>query len=60
MFLYSAALAFYGLISVVPLVVVALWITSLVVGQAEVHHVADELARTAPTALGVDRALRAA
>ena len=56
-FLYSAALAFYGLISVVPLVVVALWITSLVVGQAEVHHVADELARTAPTALGVDRAL---
>ena len=56
-FLYSAALAFYGLISVVPLVVVALWITSLVVGQAQVHHVADELARLAPPALGLDRAL---
>jgi membrane protein len=56
-FLYSAALAFYGLISVVPLVVVALWITSLVVGQEEVHHVADELARLAPPALGADRAL---
>jgi hypothetical protein len=28
-FLYSAALAFYGLISVAPLVVVALWVTSL-------------------------------
>ncbi len=56
-FLYSAALAFYGLISVVPLVVVALWITTLLVGQAQVHHVADELARLAPPALGVDRAL---
>ncbi|HVF14940.1 MAG TPA: YihY/virulence factor BrkB family protein [Acidimicrobiales bacterium] len=56
-FLYSAALAFYGLISVVPLVVVALWITSLAVGRAEVHHFADELARLAPPALGVDRSL---
>jgi membrane protein len=56
-FLYAAALAFYGLISVVPLVVVALWITSLVVGRAEVHHVADELARMAPPALGADVAL---
>ena len=57
LFLYAAALAFYGLISVAPLVVVALWLTSLVVGQAEVHHVADELARLAPPALGADRAL---
>ena len=56
-FLYAAALAFYGLISVAPLVVVALWVTSRVVGDAQVHHVADELARVAPPALGVDRAL---
>jgi membrane protein len=56
-FLYSAALAFYGLVSVAPLVVVALWVTSLVVGPGQVHHVADELARLAPAALGVDRAL---
>jgi uncharacterized BrkB/YihY/UPF0761 family membrane protein len=56
-FLYAAALAFYGLISVAPLVVVALWITSLVVGRAEIDHVAAELARLAPPALGVDRAL---
>lgn len=58
LFLYAAALAFYGLISVAPLVVVALWVTSLVVGQAQVHVVADELARLAPRALGVDRALK--
>jgi hypothetical protein len=38
-FLYSAALAFYGLISVAPLVVVALWVTTLLVGQTQVHHV---------------------
>ena len=57
LFLYAAALAFYGLISVAPLVVVALWLTSLIVGPAEVHHVAEDLARLAPPALGADRAL---
>jgi YihY family inner membrane protein len=56
-FLYSAALAFYGLISVAPLVVVALWVTTLLVGQAQVHGVAQDLAQLAPPALGVDRAL---
>jgi len=56
-FLYAAALAFFGLVSVAPLVVVALWVTSLVVGPGQVHRVADELARLAPQALGVDRAL---
>jgi uncharacterized BrkB/YihY/UPF0761 family membrane protein len=57
-FLHSAALAFYGLISVAPLVIVALWVTTLVVGAGQVHAVADHLARLAPPALGVDRALQ--
>lgn len=57
LFLYSAALAFYGLISVAPLVVVALWVTSLVVGPAQMDHAAAELARFSPEALGADRAL---
>ena len=56
-FLYAAALAFYGLVSVAPLVVVAFWVTSLLVGPSRVHHVADDLARLAPPALGVERAL---
>ncbi|HEX6238328.1 MAG TPA: hypothetical protein VFZ68_14105, partial [Acidimicrobiales bacterium] len=47
-FLYSAALAFYGLISVAPLVVVALWVTSLVVGPRQIHDAAAELARFSP------------
>jgi membrane protein len=57
LFLYSAALAFYGLISVAPLVVVALWVTSLLVGSAQVDQAAAELARFSPEALGADRAL---
>lgn len=57
LFLYSAALAFYGLISVAPLVVVALWVTSLVVGPAQIDDAASELARFSPQALGADRAL---
>jgi membrane protein len=56
-FLYSAALAFYGLISVAPLVVVALWVTSLVVGPTQIHDAAAELGRFSPEALGADRAL---
>lgn len=55
-FLYAAALAFYGLISVAPLVVVALWVTSLLTSDAQVHDIADGLARFAPAALGADRA----
>jgi membrane protein len=57
LFLYSAALAFYGLISVAPLVVVALWVTSLVVGPTQIDQAAAELARFSPQALGADRAL---
>jgi uncharacterized BrkB/YihY/UPF0761 family membrane protein len=58
LFLYSAALAFYGLISVAPLIVVALWVTSLVVGPPQIDHAAAELARLSPEALGADRAFQ--
>ena len=58
LFLYSAALAFYGLVSVAPLVVLALWLTALVAGDDEVHRVAAQLDRLAPRALGADRALQ--
>ena len=56
-FLYSAALAFYGLVSVAPLVVVALWVTSLLVSDSQVHQVADDVGRLAPPDVGADRAL---
>ncbi|MDP8993267.1 MAG: YihY/virulence factor BrkB family protein [Actinomycetota bacterium] len=56
-FLHAAALAFYGLVSVAPLVVVALWLVSLVVGDDEVRRTAEKLGRFAPRQLGADRAL---
>ncbi len=58
LFLYSAALAFYGLVSVAPLVVVALWLASLVVGADEVRAAATRFAEFAPEAVGADRALQ--
>lgn len=58
LFLYGAALAFYGLVSVAPLVVLALWLTALVVGDDQVHRVAAQLDNLAPRALGADRALQ--
>ena len=56
-FLLSAGLAFYGLVSVAPLVVVALWLTSLVVGPQEIRQAAAQLGHFAPESLGADRAL---
>ena len=58
LFLHAAALAFYGLVSVAPLVVVALWLTSLVVGKDELRRAASSLGSFAPPALGADRALQ--
>ncbi len=57
-FLLSAGLAFYALVSVAPFCTVVLWLVSLVTGKAEVQKVADELARQLPPKLGVDNALR--
>lgn len=49
-------MAFYGLISVAPLALVAMWISTLLLGDAQVEQVGDGLARLAPPALGVDKA----
>jgi membrane protein len=55
--LLSAALAFYALVSIVPLVIVAMWLTGLVVGEGRVHLAAESLAAVLPRGIGVDRAL---
>ena len=52
----SAGLAFYALVSVAPLVVIALWVTSVIVGDDAVQRTGDELARLAPRKLGIDKA----
>jgi membrane protein len=56
--LVSAGLAFYALVSVAPFVVLALWLTSLVVGVDQVRQVSSELASHAPTRLGIDTAFQ--
>ena len=52
----SAGLAFYALVSVAPLVIIALWATSMIVGDGAVQRTGQELARLAPGKLGLDKA----
>jgi YihY family inner membrane protein len=55
--LYASGLAFYALVSVVPLVIVVMWIVATILGNERVHEFAQELARIAPPGLGADKAL---
>ena len=52
----AAGLAFYALVSVAPLVIIALWVTSVIVGDDAVQRTGEELARLAPGKLGLDKA----
>jgi membrane protein len=54
-FLFSAALAFYAIISVVPLTVLIVWIVSAVMGDHGVQQLTAEIGRIAPKSLGADR-----
>ena len=52
----AAGLAFYALVSVAPLVVLAFWVTGLVVGDDTVHRTGRQVADLLPTKLGVEKA----
>ena len=54
-FTYAAALAFYAIISVVPLTILVLWIVSVVLGDERVRHLAAEMGRIVPESLGAER-----
>jgi membrane protein len=56
-FPYSAGLAFYALISAVPMTVVVLWIIGLIAGDDRVHQLGRTLSEVLPDNLGADRAL---
>ena len=56
----SAALAFYSLVSVAPLFLLALWLTSLLAGDRRVELLAQLLGDAAPEGLGIDQAVRRA
>lgn len=50
-FLLSAGLAFYALVSVVPFAILVLWVVSLVAGDDRVRQVADQLGNLLPGSL---------
>src|SRR6266536_2377414 len=54
-FTYAAALAFYAIVSVVPLTILVLWLVSVVLGDDRVRQLASEVGRVAPKNLGADR-----
>ncbi|HEX6332492.1 MAG TPA: YihY/virulence factor BrkB family protein [Actinomycetota bacterium] len=58
LFLHAAALAFYALISIAPLVVVVMWIVGIVLGDERVQELGREAKRLAPSNLGIDQALQ--
>ncbi|MGH9279628.1 MAG: YihY/virulence factor BrkB family protein [Acidimicrobiales bacterium] len=57
LFMLSAGLAFYALVSVVPFTMLVLWIVSVVAGDDQVQHVADVFRRLLPPNLDAGRAL---
>jgi YihY family inner membrane protein len=56
--LFAAALGFYALVSVAPLVIFVLWLMGIVAGDTKVQRLAEEIRRIAPPNLGADKALR--
>ena len=55
--LYAAALAFYALVSIMPLAIVSLWVGSLVVGDSKVEQLGRTLAQVLPEGVGIDKAV---
>jgi YihY family inner membrane protein len=51
--LFASGLSFYALVSVVPLCIFVIWITSLIVGDAQIRSFAHELKHVAPKNLDV-------
>jgi membrane protein len=57
--LHAAAVTFYGGIAVVPVALLAIWLTGLVAGAARVRRLTAYTVDALPTAIGADRALAA-
>ena len=55
--LYAAGLAFYALVSVIPLAIVSLWVASVIAGDSRVETLARTLSGALPEGLGIDRAV---
>jgi membrane protein len=53
--LFSAGLAFYALVSILPLTIMVMWVTGLILGDQRLHQLAAEAGRLAPGRLGGNR-----
>jgi membrane protein len=58
--LLSGALGFYALVSLIPLVILALWVTGLLVSEDRIHELADRLTEVAPANIGIGSAVQGA
>lgn len=56
--LLSGSLAFYALVSIVPLAILSLWATSLAVGDRRIADFSEQLTDLAPRDIGIDRAIQ--
>jgi membrane protein len=54
----ASSLSFYALVSIIPLVILVLWLAGLLVGHGEIQSFADSLAKQAPKNLGIDKVAR--
>ncbi|TYB37596.1 YihY/virulence factor BrkB family protein [Micromonospora sp. AP08] len=57
--LHAAAITFYGAIAVVPVALLAIWLTGLVAGDDRVRRLTAYAINTLPTDIGADRAVAA-
>jgi YihY family inner membrane protein len=55
--LVSAGLGFYALVTIPPIVILALWVAGLVAGEDNVDRLAQQIGRLGPEGLGIDRAV---
>jgi len=53
--LFASGLSFYALVSIVPLAIFVVWVTSLILGDQRIHSFAGELKRVAPKNLDAGR-----
>lgn len=57
--LHAAAITFYGAIAVVPVALLAIWLTGLVAGADRVRRLTSYAINTLPTDIGANRAVAA-
>jgi YihY family inner membrane protein len=58
LFLFASGLSFYALVSIVPLIIVVMWVGSLILGDERIKKLADSLDTLAPRDLGVGHLLK--